>query len=219
MTIRIILLGPPGSGKGTQAELLKNYYNITHINIGNILRSPIKNNINITKKIHHALNNGFLINDNFVLELIKQKITTKQSYNGFIIDGFPRTKNQSILYNNYLKQINIKLSIIIYLDITTNEIFRRLSSRMICPNCNKTYNNTHSYIICPYDNHTLIKRQDDNNMSIQNRIISFKQHINDIKNTLTQKHILININGSMNSIETNKQIKQKIYKTIKNQDI
>lgn len=133
--MNIIFLGPPGSGKGTQAKLLSEKLKIPHISTGDIFRENIKNQTELGKKAAEFMNKGFLVPDEITNQMLKNRIEKEDCKKGFILDGYPRTIAQA----NFLKSIS-KIDKIINFELDDNEIIKRISGRRTCQNCNSVYN-------------------------------------------------------------------------------
>lgn len=125
--MRIILLGAPGTGKGTQGKFIEKKYNIPKISTGDILRKKIEENHQISKKINEILKNGKLVSDKIVCNLLNERLNKTDCKNGFILDGFPRTKKQAI----YLSKINVKIDYILEFIVPYEIILQRISGRRI----------------------------------------------------------------------------------------
>lgn len=130
----IILLAPPAAGKGTLAKLLCDKYNYVSVSTGDILREEAKNNKSLSEKMKM----GELIDDDTVFDLLKAKLN-KLGNTPYILDGFPRTKKQAVMYDELLKSIGKSLGVVIYLDVDEKELINRVTTRVICPNCKRTY--------------------------------------------------------------------------------
>ncbi|WP_082252733.1 adenylate kinase family protein [Buchnera aphidicola] len=125
--IRIVMLGAPGSGKGTQMQLLSNYYHIPPISVGDILRKKMNIDFKFKKYVQNYINNGKLVNDDIIIKLIKKRIEQKDCHNGFILDGFPRTIKQAEILQDNLFTINY----ILHLTIPEKKIFERIIGRLV----------------------------------------------------------------------------------------
>ncbi|AEH39884.1 adenylate kinase [Buchnera aphidicola (Cinara tujafilina)] len=209
--IKIVMLGAPGSGKGTQMQLLSNYYRIPPISVGDILRKKININQKFKKNIKNYINNGKLVNDDIIIELIKKRIEKKDCKSGFILDGFPRTIKQAEILKNNLFTINY----ILHLKLSEKKIFERISGRLVHIPSGRCY---HEKFNPPQkknrDNITgekLSIRKDDNINIIKIRLYEYQKYINPL---------LIWFNKNMNQknikffeIQTNDSIKN-IHKKI-----
>jgi adenylate kinase len=138
--LRVVLLGPPGAGKGTQAELISRKYHIPHISTGDILRDAVRKNTKLGRQAQSFMEKGELVPDEVVFALVKERIDHKDCENGAIFDGFPRNINQAQMLQNleYIKQFDCFVVLLIL--IPDHEAIRRLSNRRYCPNCKSIYN-------------------------------------------------------------------------------
>lgn len=157
----IILIAPPAAGKGTLADRLKKEFDYDYISMGDILREEAKTNEVIKEKMER----GILIDDSEVLLSDKNKLAKVEK--SYIFDGFPRTINQAKAYDEYLLKNNKSLGVVIYLDVPKEELVKRITSRLICPNCKKTYSSIKKELlpkkegVCDVCGSKLITRKDD----------------------------------------------------------
>jgi len=172
--MNIILIGPPGVGKGTQAKFLVNEFNIPQISTGDMLRENIRNNTNLGKSASTFMNNGELVPDQIILDMIEVRINGKDCKNGYILDGFPRTIPQANGLENILKKMSEKIDLVIVLKIANKEIIKRLSSRRSCESCKTVYNLLFSPPIkkdrCDNCKSPLVLREDDIPTTIEKRL-------------------------------------------------
>lgn len=129
LIMRIVLLGPPGAGKGTQALLLKERFNIPHISTGEIFREEIEKNTKLGLKIKEYVSKGLLVPDNIVIEVVRKRLSQPDCSKGWILDGFPRTVAQARALEDLLKEIGQHLDVVIYLEVPEEEAVKRLLSR------------------------------------------------------------------------------------------
>ena len=157
----IILIAPPAAGKGTLADRLKKEFDYDYISMGDILREEAKTNEVIKEKMER----GILIDDSEVLLSIKNKLAKVEK--SYILDGFPRTINQAKAYDEYLLKNNKSLGVVIYLDVPKEELVKRITSRLICQKCKKTYSSIKKELlpkkegVCDVCGSKLITRKDD----------------------------------------------------------
>ncbi len=174
-----LIMGLPGVGKGTQAELICDEYNIAHLSTGNIFRNTMKGNSVLSKELASYINRGELVPDDLTIKMLKEEISQEKYQSGFLLDGFPRTVEQAKHLNTLLSDMNMKIDNIIFIKLTTEEIMKRLSGRLTCPNCQATYNKYFSQPveigICDKCQHQLITREDDNTQSIKKRLSVAKE--------------------------------------------
>ena len=136
----IIFLAPPAAGKGTLSEMLVEKYGYGHISTGDLLREEVKEGTDLGKEAEGLMKAGKYVPDELIIKLIEKRIQKPDCENGYILDGFPRTKVQAEKYDELLKELGKDLGIVIYIDITKDMAIKRACSRMSCPKCGKIYN-------------------------------------------------------------------------------
>ena len=136
----IMFIAPPAAGKGTQADLVVEKYNIPHISTGDILREVSKEDSEIGNYVSEVISNGGLVKDDITDKLIEQRLAKSDCKNGYIIDGFPRNIEQAIIYDKILKNLNYKLGYVFLINIEEKELEKRITGRRICENCHAIYN-------------------------------------------------------------------------------
>lgn len=135
----IVLLGPPGSGKGTQAKLLAPKLGRPHISLGDLLREAVRNDTEVGKLAKKFLDAGKLVPDEVVLKVAEEAMSKPECKNGFVVDGFPRTLGQAKLFDALLKKLKFDIKKVLYIDLPLNEILKRLTGRRSCKNCGAVY--------------------------------------------------------------------------------
>ncbi len=191
----MIMLGAPGVGKGTQSKLLSTHYKIPNISTGDILRRAIEKDTELGIKAKAVMEKGELVPDAIMINLIKERLQEDDCKRGFILDGFPRTVQQAVALDEYLKQINKEIDFIIALDLAEADIVERLTSRRICRNCGKDYNLI-SYPP-PDDNRCtacgceIIQRSDDTEQTVRNRLEVYEEKTKPLRAYYQQKGQLI----------------------------
>ncbi|VAX76758.1 Adenylate kinase [Buchnera aphidicola (Cinara strobi)] len=217
--MRIIMLGAPGSGKGTQANLLSKYLKIPFISAGEILRQEIKKNELTKNYIKNTINQGKLVKNNFIIRLIKKNIQEKNCYNGFILDGFPRTIEQAQSLNK-----TIPIHCVIHLNSKYLDIIERIEGRLIHEPSGRTYHKTFNppkkNNIDDITGDLLSKRKDDKKRIIKNRLKEYdiytKPLVNWFKNEQIQKKIeYLELDSSKSINRINKKIIDYINRKIK----
>jgi adenylate kinase len=164
--IHAIVLGPPGSGKGSVAKLICQAYNIPHISTGDMFREAIASNTNIGKIAASFIHEGHFVPDDVTIEIVKQRILQPDCAHGFLFDGFPRTLPQAEALDQLLKTLQRPLTIVIDLACDEPELIRRIAGRLVCPTCGSSYQvdtvKPRVAGVCDLDATTLVQRKDDN---------------------------------------------------------
>ncbi len=212
--MRLVLLGPPGAGKGTQAELILKYFKIPHISTGDILREHIKNNTALGQKVKEYTDSGRLVPDDIILEIVQDRISKDDCSNGFLFDGFPRTIAQAEALDSILAEKGIELDFVINLDVEDQIIIDRILNRRFCPKCGKIYNlklnPPKKDNICDDCNVELQQRKDDKLEVIKNRLEVYRQQTQPLITYYNSKNILINVPGDDTPEHIFEQIKKAI---------
>lgn len=197
--MQLVMFGPPGAGKGTQAKLLSEELNIPHISTGDILRENVKNGTALGKKARTYMDKGELVPDQILIDIIKDRLQRPDTRKGFILDGFPRTIPQAEALDVILEDINKRLDIVIDIDVGANELVKRLSSRRSCKNCGAPYNIQFKPPkvpdICDICGGELYHREDDKEAAIKNRINVYRKQTEPVLNYYKKKGILVDIDG------------------------
>lgn len=198
--MKLILLGPPGVGKGTQAQLLTKEYDIPQISTGDILRAAIQSGSELGKKANEYMSRGELVPDEIMLGLVRDKIFGKEPLGGYILDGFPRTLVQAEALNTMFEENNDKPDAVLSLEAKESLIVKRLSSRRICRICGAVYNlitkPPQIDDVCDICNGELYQRDDDKIETIQNRLNVYKKQTEPLVEFYRSMGMLIPINSS-----------------------
>lgn len=177
--MRIVLLGPPGAGKGTQAVRLAERYEVPHVSTGDILRFVVAWGTEIGQRAKSYMDEGELVPDELVLELLRIRLAQEDAQAGFVMDGFPRTLPQAEALDKILAEIGQAIDGVLYLEVPDELIVLRLSARASCPTCGRTYNLLASPpkedLRCNRDGSPLFQRDDDRPEVIQQRLGVFKR--------------------------------------------
>ncbi|VVB97310.1 Adenylate kinase [uncultured archaeon] len=196
--MNIILLGPPGAGKGTQAKKIAEYCSIPHISTGDILRENINNNTSLGAKAKSYMSRGELVPDELLITIIKDRLSRKDCSGGFLLDGYPRTIPQADALQMILTESNKKLDIVLNIDVEDEELIKRLSGRRMCA-CGASY---HVLFNPPAEDETcdrckgkLYQRDDDKAEAIKNRLIVYKKQTQPLIEYYNKKGILQEIDG------------------------
>lgn len=203
--MKLLFIGPQGSGKGTQAAIISKYLNISHISTGDIFRSLTGE---LKQQVDSIINKGNLVPDELTLKILKQRISNTDCNKGFILDGFPRNLNQANLLENI-----IKIDKVIEISISDEEAIKRIAGRVTCEKCKTGYNlitepKPKDPSQCDKCNGKLVQRADDNPEAIKKRLHTYHQETEPILNKY--KQILIKINGEQDIDALTQEIIKKL---------
>ena len=167
-------MGPPGAGKGTQAALIKEAFQIPHISTGDMFREAMRNETKVGLEAKKYIDNGMLVPDSVTNALVKERLSQADCKKGFLLDGFPRNISQAEALDNILKELNIKLDAVINIEVEFSILVDRVVGRRICPKCGAGYHVTNLKPkkdgICDVCGSELIQRKDDNEETIKTRL-------------------------------------------------
>jgi adenylate kinase len=197
--MRLILVGPPGAGKGTQAVALAAHYKIPHISTGDIFRANLKNGTELGKQAQSYMDRGELVPDSVTNEMVKDRLGNSDVINGFLLDGFPRNTNQAQVLDAILSEKKMPLDAALELSIDNSEIIRRLSGRRTCRNCSATFHKDFEKPkvdgICDKCNGELYQREDDKVEVITRRLEIYSQQTEPIISYYKKAGILKNMSA------------------------
>lgn len=198
--MRIVLLGPPGAGKGSVAALIKDRYDLLHISTGDILREEIRKESPLSKEIKSFIERGALVPDEVITKMVDQKLTKDlNATQGFMLDGYPRNDSQAKELDAILKRIDSSLDFVLNLEATLPLILNRISGRRICKKCGAVYHLTNkppkSAGVCDVCSGPLFQRSDDNEETIKNRMSVYNISTSPILEYYRQQDKLVTFNG------------------------
>ena len=171
MPLNLVLIGPPGSGKGTQATRIARRYNLPHISTGDILRQAVRDDTPLGREVAATMAGGALVSDQVISGLVKARLEQPDTARGFLLDGFPRTIEQA----TFLDTVQPDLAVI-HIDVPDDEIIRRLSTRRVCRSCGLTQSVTEDdHGDCPYCGGTLARREDDGAETVRKRLKTYAE--------------------------------------------
>lgn len=181
---RIVLLGPPGAGKGTQAKVLAQELGVAHISTGDILRKNVKEATSLGKEAKDYMDRGLLVPDALMSKMLQDRFAQSDIKNGFILDGYPRNIAQARTLEEIFKPKGIDIDLVVYLDSSDSVIIQRLSGRLVCSKCSANYHITNmppiKKGICDKCGGSLYQRTDDKVETIKKRLEVYKNEVSDL---------------------------------------
>ena len=205
--MKLILLGAPGAGKGTQAEVICQKNNIPTISTGNILREALKSGTEMGLKAKAYMDQGQLVPDEVVIGIVRDRLAKEDCRKGYILDGFPRTVEQATALGTFAK-----IDVAINLDVPDDVLVKRLSGRRVCPLCGAPYHvdRLNGETVCKADGTPLIQRDDDRAETVLNRLTVYHQKTAPLIDYYRDEGLLKNIGGGL-SLE---EISEEIFRTL-----
>lgn len=208
--MRVILLGPPGAGKGTQAERITKDYEIPHISTGDIFRYNIKNNTELGKLAKQYTEKGLLVPDDVTNKIVEDRLTKDDCKDGFLLDGYPRNVVQAESLGKYLENKGLKIDHVLNIIVDRDELVKRLSGRRVCPSCGATYHIVTKPPkvegICDHCGEKLIQRTDDNIESVLKRLEVYEDETKPLVEYYGKLNLIRNIDGNKPVNEVYKEI-------------
>ena len=203
--MKIIMLGAPGAGKGTQAKQIADKYHIPHISTGDIFRANIKNGTELGNKAKQYMDQGLLVPDELTCDLVMDRIKQDDCENGFVLDGFPRTIPQAEALTAALEKINEKMDYAIDVDVPDENIVRRMGGRRVCLNCGATYhikyNPTKVEGICDCCGKKVILRDDDKPETVKKRLDVYHDQTQPLIEYYKKAGVLAEVDGTLDMEE------------------
>ncbi|WP_018249336.1 adenylate kinase [Orenia marismortui] len=208
--MNLILLGPPGAGKGTQAVRIEETYQIPHISTGDIFRKAIKDKTELGKKAKEYIDQGQLVPDTVTNGIVRERLSNEDCKEGFILDGFPRTVNQADALSSILEELNLSLNAVINIRVSDEEVINRLSGRRICKSCGASFhikfNPPAKPGECDECGGDLYQREDDNPQTIKERLNVYSKKTSPLINYYEERKLLKTINGEQGLDEVFEEI-------------
>ncbi len=198
--MKIVMLGAPGAGKGTQAKMIAAKYEVPHISTGDIFRANIKNGTELGKKAKEYMDQGLLVPDELTVDLVIDRLSQEDCGKGYILDGFPRTIPQAQALDAALSKRGEKMDYAIDVDVPDENIVNRMSGRRACTGCGATYHIVHNPSkkgdVCEVCGETLILRDDDKPETVQKRLTVYHEQTQPLIDYYTQQGILKTVDGT-----------------------
>ena len=212
--MRIILFGPPGVGKGTQAKLLVEEFHSAHISTGDLLREAVKNRTQLGLKAESYMETGNLVPDDIVIGLIEEVLKSDEAQSNFILDGFPRTLPQAKALDVLFEKLDIQLDGVISLQADNDEIVKRLDQRRLCRNCGRIYTlgRIGSTTECPQCGGELYQREDDKPEPVRRRLVVYQQQTKPLIEYYRETERLVSIDGMHEIGYVHKQVLDYLYR-------
>ena len=198
--MKIIMLGAPGAGKGTQAKMIADRYNVPHISTGDIFRANIKNGTELGIEAKKYMDQGKLVPDELTVKILLDRVAQDDCKNGYVLDGFPRTIPQAEVLDEALNKLGDKIDYAIDIDVPDENIINRMSGRRACVTCGSTYHMIHvppkKEGICDRCGSELILRDDDKPETVKNRLKIYHDQTQPLIDFYTKKGILKSVDGT-----------------------
>ena len=208
--MNLVLLGPPGAGKGTQAVMLSEKLGFLHLSAGDILRDNVKNSTDIGKKAKAFMDKGELVPDDIVIKMMLDKINALGNTEKFMLDGFPRTVYQADKLDEALNKLGLSIQLVIYLKTSTKTVVLRLAGRRLCKNCGANYHIVNmppkEQGICDKCGGELYQRKDDSEATIKNRLQVYETQTKELIDYYKKKKVLKELSGDLDAGEVYKEI-------------
>lgn len=216
--MNIILMGPPGAGKGTQSEKILSYCDIPHISTGDMFREAIKNQTELGKAAQSYINSGKLVPDEVTIGLVKERLSREDCANGYLLDGFPRTIPQAEALQVLAKEISRPVELVINITADQEELVKRISGRRVCPKCGNSYHVSFKKPladgICDGCGSELIQRKDDTIESLKVRLDAYENQTKPLVEFYEKLGICKEVNGLQDINDVFKDI-QKLLDEVK----
>jgi adenylate kinase len=198
--MRVIFLGPPGVGKGTQADFIAQKCEIPKLSTGDLLRESVANETTLGKEAKGYMNRGELVPDAVVVGLVEEKLSSPECQKGFLLDGFPRTEAQADQLSSYLASTGKGLDQVVYFSLSKDEIIRRISGRRSCPECKAVYHlesvpPKHAGI-CDVCGKSLVQRNDDKPETVESRLTVYQEQTAPLVEYYKTRNILGELDGA-----------------------
>jgi len=219
--LNLILLGPPGAGKGTQAERLQEDFPLAYVATGDILRAAVKEGTELGTEAKAYMDRGELVPDDVIIGVILDRLAESDTADGFLLDGFPRTAKQAEALDEALSHVDRRLSAALLIDVPEDDIVRRLSGRRICPNghvYHVEHNPPKQEGRCDVDGEELRQREDDREETIRKRLQVYREQTAPLVDYYDERDILHRFDGTRSPTEVHDHLRATI-QTLRMEDV
>ncbi len=214
--MKLLIMGRPGAGKGTQAVNIREFYNIPHISTGDIFRANLKGQTKLGLLAKKYMDQGLLVPDSVTIDLVKDRLNESDCKDGFLLDGFPRNLEQAKALDEYLKSKDDKLDAVLDIDVKPEVLIDRIVGRRVCPTCGATFhikNNPPKVEgVCDKCGNKLIQRNDDTYETAENRLKVYDNQTAPLLDYYKNQHLLKTVNGDQDFAKVFEDIKKVLTK-------
>ena len=209
--LNVILLGPPGAGKGTQAERLQDDFHLLHISTGNMLRAAVEEGTELGRRAKEYMDRGELVPDDVIIGVITDRLQEDDAQDGFLLDGFPRTRPQAEALETALKDLGRSLTATLLIDVPDDVVVRRLSGRRVCQKAGHPYhvdtNRPKHDNVCDIDGSRLIQREDDREETVRKRLEVYNEQTAPLIDFYDERGLLKRFDGTRTPTEVHDHIR------------
>lgn len=210
MATYIVLLGPPGAGKGTQAQVISRELSLAHISSGDLFRENLKNQTELGKLAQGYMNRGELVPDDVTIAMVRDRLSRPDCKEGALLDGFPRTPAQAVALSEMLAGLGQKVHKVPYISVPADLLIERLGGRWTCPACqhvyHEKYNPPKTQGICDVDGTALVQRDDDKSETVSRRIKVYMEQTSPLIEFYREKGLLAEVDGTRGIEDVSKDI-------------
>lgn len=212
--MNLILLGPPGAGKGTQAKLISSNFKVPHISTGDIFRANISQNTELGIRAKQYMDKGLLVPDEVTIDIVKDRLTKDDCKNGFLLDGFPRTVKQAEALDEFLCNNGSRIDASILIDVPKENIFERMTGRRVCSKCGASYhikfNPPKVEGICDLCGSEVVQRKDDSEETVKERLDVYDKQTQPLVEYYKSQKVLEPVDGAQDINKVFEDIKKSL---------